>query len=93
MPRVLLSALLLLIVGIVLSRTAAWQPLLNEAIAYHPNRSADGAMGSASIGAVLPIAVGAVLVVVGVVFWGRKKRKTTIHEKLFFSRFQWRFCN
>ncbi len=37
MPRVLLSALLLLIVGIVLSRTAAWQPLLNEAIAYHPS--------------------------------------------------------
>jgi O-antigen ligase len=76
MSRTLLSALLLLIVGIVLSRDAAWQPLLNEvsagqAFAYHPNRS-----GSASIGAVLPIAVGAVLVVAGVVFWGRKKRKT-----------------
>ncbi len=71
MPRTLLSALLLLIVGIILSRDAAWQPLLNEAFAYHPNRS-----GSASIGAVLPIAVGAVLVVAGVVFWGRKKRKT-----------------
>ncbi len=32
-PRTLLSALLLLIVGIVLSRDAAWQPLLNEASA------------------------------------------------------------
>ncbi len=31
MPRILLSALLLLIVAIVLSRDAAWQPLLNEA--------------------------------------------------------------
>ncbi len=71
MPRALLSALLFLIVGIVLSRDATWQPLVNEAFAYHPNRS-----GSASIGAVLPIAVGAVLVVAGVVFWGRKKRKT-----------------
>ncbi len=71
MPRILLAALLLLIVGIVLSRDAAWLPLVNEAFAYHPNRS-----GSASIGAVLPIAVGAVLVVAGVVFWGRKKRKT-----------------
>jgi len=71
MSRTLLSALLLLIVGIVLSRDAVWQPLVNEAFAYHPNRS-----GSASIGAVLPIAVGAVLVVAGVVFWGRKKRKT-----------------
>ncbi len=71
MPHTLLSALLLLIVGIVLSGDATWQSLLNEAFAYHPNRS-----GSASIGAVLPIAVGAVLVVVGVVFWGRKKRKT-----------------
>ncbi len=71
MSRTLLSALLLLVVGILLSHDAAWQPLLNEAFAYHPNRS-----GSASIGAVLPIAVGAVLVVVGVVFWGRKKRKT-----------------
>ncbi len=71
MFRILLSALLLLIVGIALSRDAAWPPLLNEAFAYHPNRS-----GSASIGAVLPIAVGAVLVVAGVVFWGRKKRKT-----------------
>ncbi len=71
MPHTLLSALLLLIVGIFLSRNAAWLPLVNEAFAYHPNRS-----GSASIGAVLPIAVGAVLVVAGVVFWGRKKRKT-----------------
>ncbi len=71
MPRILLSALLLLIVAIVLSGDATWQSLLNEAFAYHPNRS-----GSASIGAVLPIAVGAVLVVAGVVFWGRKKRKT-----------------
>jgi hypothetical protein len=71
MPRTLLSALLLLFVAIVLSRNAAWLPLVNEAFAYHPNRS-----GSASIGAVLPIAVGAVLVVAGVVFWGRKKRKT-----------------
>ena len=70
MPRTLLSALLL-IVAIVLSGDATWQSLLNEAFAYHPNRS-----GSASIGAVLPIAVGAVLVVAGVVFWGRKKRKT-----------------
>ncbi len=33
MPRILLSALLLLIVGIVLSRDAAWPPLLNEASA------------------------------------------------------------
>ncbi len=33
MPRVLLSAVLVLIVGIVLSRDAAWQPLLNEASA------------------------------------------------------------
>ncbi len=33
MPRALLSALLVLIVGIVLSRDAAWQPLLNEASA------------------------------------------------------------
>ena len=33
MPRTFLSALLLLIVGIVLSRDAAWQPLLNEASA------------------------------------------------------------
>ncbi len=71
MPRILLAALLLLIVGIVLSGDATWQSLLNEAFAYHPTRS-----GSASIGAVLPIAVGAVLVVAGVVFWGRKKRKT-----------------
>ncbi len=71
MPRTILAALLLLIVGIVLSGDATWQSLLNEAFAYHPNRS-----GSASIGAVLPIAVGAVLVVAGVVFWGRKKRKT-----------------
>jgi len=71
MPRTLLSALRLLFVAIVLSRDAAWLPLVNEAFAYHPNRS-----GSASIGAVLPIAVGAVLVVAGVVFWGRKKRKT-----------------
>jgi hypothetical protein len=70
MPRTLLSALLL-IVAIVLGGDAGWQSLLNEAFAYHPNPS-----GSASIGAVLPIAVGAVLVVVGVVFWGRKKRKT-----------------
>ncbi len=33
MPRTLLSALLLLIVAIVLSRDAAWPPLLNEASA------------------------------------------------------------
>ncbi len=33
MPRTFLTALLLLIVGIVLSRDAAWQPLLNEASA------------------------------------------------------------
>jgi hypothetical protein len=33
MPRTLLSALLLLIVGIVLSRDAAWPPFLNEASA------------------------------------------------------------
>ncbi len=33
MPRILLSALLLLIVGIVLSRDATWQPLVNEASA------------------------------------------------------------
>ncbi len=33
MPRILLSALLLLIVGIVLSRDATWPPLLNEASA------------------------------------------------------------
>ena len=33
MPRTFLSALLLLIVGIVLSRDAAWPPLLNEASA------------------------------------------------------------
>ncbi len=33
MPRTLLSALLLLIVGIVLSRDAAWPPWLNEATA------------------------------------------------------------
>ncbi len=76
MSRTLLSALLLLIVGTALNGDAAWPPLLSEAsagqaFAYHPNRS-----GSASIGAVLPIAVGAVLVVAGVVFWGRKKRKT-----------------
>ncbi len=70
MFRTLLSTLLL-IVAIVLSGDATLQPLLNEAFAYHPNRS-----GSASIGAVLPIAVGAVFVVAGVVFWGRKKRKT-----------------
>ncbi len=76
MPRTILAALLLLIVGIVLSGDATWQSLLNEAFAYHRNRRADGVMGSASIGAVLPIAVGAVLVVAGVVFWGRKKRKT-----------------
>ncbi len=71
MSRTLLSALLLLVVAIALSGDGAWPPMLNEAFAYHPNRS-----GSASIGAVLPIAVGAVLVVAGVVFWGRKKRKT-----------------
>ncbi len=35
MPRTLLSALLLLIVGIVLSRDATWQPLVNEASAEH----------------------------------------------------------
>ncbi len=33
MPRILLSALLFLIVGILLSHDAAWQPLLNEASA------------------------------------------------------------
>ncbi len=33
MPRTFLSALLLLIVGIVLSRDAAWPPMLNEASA------------------------------------------------------------
>ncbi len=33
MPRTFLSALLLLIVGIVLSRDAGWPPLLNEASA------------------------------------------------------------
>ena len=33
MPRTLLSALLLLLVGIVLSRDATWPPLLNEASA------------------------------------------------------------
>ncbi len=33
MPRILLSALLFLIVGIVLSRDATWQPLVNEASA------------------------------------------------------------
>ncbi len=33
MPRTLLSALLLLIVAIVLSRDATWQPLVNEASA------------------------------------------------------------
>ncbi len=33
MPRILLFALLLLIVGIVLSRDAGWPPLLNEASA------------------------------------------------------------
>ena len=35
MPRTFLTALLLLIVGIVLSRDAAWQPWLNEASAGH----------------------------------------------------------
>ncbi len=33
MPRIFLSVLLLLVVGIVLSRDAAWPPLLNEASA------------------------------------------------------------
>ena len=33
MPRILLSALLLLIVGIALSRDATWPPLVNEASA------------------------------------------------------------
>ncbi len=33
MPRTLLSALLLLVVGFALSRDAGWQPLLNEASA------------------------------------------------------------
>ena len=35
MPRTLLSALLFLIVGIALSRDAAWQPWLNEAQIGH----------------------------------------------------------
>ena len=42
----------------------------SPAFAHH-----DTVGGGASIGAVLPIVVGAVLLVVGVGIWGRKKRK------------------
>ncbi len=49
----------------------------SPAFAYHDTVGGGAATGgSVSIGAVLPIVVGVVLVMAGVVFWGRKKRKT-----------------
>ena len=49
----------------------------SPAFAHHDTIGGGGAIGGgASIGAVLAIVVGAVLLVVGVGIWGRKKRKT-----------------
>ncbi len=49
----------------------------SPAFAYHDTVGGGAAIGgSVSIGAVLSIVVGVVLVMVGVGFWGRKKRKT-----------------
>ena len=49
----------------------------SPAFAYHDTVGGGAAIGgSASIGAVLPIVVSVVLVMVGVGIWGRKKRKT-----------------
>ncbi len=49
----------------------------SPAFAHHDTVGGGAAIGGgASIGAVLPIVVGAVLLVVGVGIWGRKKRKT-----------------
>ncbi len=49
----------------------------SPAFAYHDTVGGGAAIGgSASIGAVLPIVGGVVLLMVGVGIWGRKKRKT-----------------
>ena len=49
----------------------------SPAFAYHDTVGGGAAIGGGgSIGAVLPIVVGAVLLVVAVGIWGRKKRKT-----------------
>ena len=49
----------------------------SPAFAHHDTVGGGAAIGdSASIGAVLPIVVGVVAVMVGVGIWGRKKRKT-----------------
>ncbi len=49
----------------------------SPAFAYHDTVGGGAAIGgNASIGAVLPIVVGVVLLMVGVGIWGRKKRKT-----------------
>ncbi len=54
----------------------------SPAFAYHDTVGGGTAIGgSVSIGAVLPIVVGVVLVIVGVGFWGRKKRKTKPKRK------------
>ena len=49
----------------------------SPAFAHHDTVGGGAAIGGGgSIGAILPIVVGAVLLVVGVGIWGRKKRKT-----------------
>jgi len=49
----------------------------SPAFAHHDTVGGGAAMGgNASIGAILPIVVGVVIVMIGVGFWGRKKRKT-----------------
>ncbi len=48
----------------------------SPAFAHHDTDGGSASVGSASTGAVLPIVVGVVIVMVGVAIWGRKKRKT-----------------
>ncbi len=48
----------------------------SPAFAHHDTVGGSASGGSASTGAVLPIVVGVVIVMVGVAIWGRKKRKT-----------------
>ncbi len=55
------------------------------ALAYHPGQGVDEASGGgASYDAILPIVVGVVIVMAGVVLWGRKtpKRKSKTRRKM-----------
>jgi len=55
--------------GVILASTS-------QTFAYHDSGEDGAEMGGVSIGGILPIVVGAVVVMIGLGLWGRKKPRT-----------------